>query len=33
MFSQVYFPTYTNGLKEVARSMGFNWSDAKASGV
>jgi len=33
IFAQVYFPTYTNGLKEVPRSMGFNWSDAKASGV
>jgi predicted RecB family nuclease len=33
IFAQVYFPTYTNGLKEVAGSMGFNWSDAKASGV
>jgi predicted RecB family nuclease len=33
IFAQVYFPIYTNGLKEVAGSMGFNWSDAKASGV
>ena len=33
IFAQVYFPTYTNGLKEVAGFMGFNWSDAKASGV
>ena len=33
IFAQVYFPTYTNGLKEVAGSMGFNWSDEKASGV
>jgi predicted RecB family nuclease len=33
IYAQVYFPTYTNGLKAVAGSMGFNWSDAKASGV
>ncbi len=33
IFAQVYFPTYTNGLKEVAGSMGFRWSDAKSSGV
>ncbi len=33
IFSQVYFPTYTNGLKDVAETMGFHWSDAKASGA
>ena len=33
IFAQVYFPTYTNGLKEMAGFLGFNWSDAKASGI
>jgi len=26
-FSQVYFPTFSNGLKEIAGNLGFRWSD------
>jgi uncharacterized protein YprB with RNaseH-like and TPR domain len=33
LFTNVYLPTYTNGLKEVAKFLGFQWSDAKASGL
>jgi predicted RecB family nuclease len=33
IFAQVYFPTYSNGLKEVAGWLGFNWSNRSASGV
>jgi hypothetical protein len=32
-YSQIYFPTYSNGLKEVARYLGFQWSHASASGL
>src|SRR5215510_9624565 len=26
IYASIYFPTYTNGLKDVARYLGFNWS-------
>lgn len=29
----VYFPVYSNGLKEVARHLGFEWADPDASGL
>jgi len=29
----VYFPTYTNELKEIAKLLGFTWTDDKASGI
>ena len=32
VYSQVYFPTYSNGLKDVARRLGFEWSERDASG-
>jgi predicted RecB family nuclease len=32
-FTNIYLPTYTNGLKEVGKFLGFQWSDAKASGL
>jgi predicted RecB family nuclease len=32
MFAQIYFPTYSNGLKEVATWLRFKWSDAGPSG-
>jgi hypothetical protein len=32
MYAQIYFPTYSNGLKEVARFLGFNWSATDACG-
>jgi predicted RecB family nuclease len=31
-YAHVYFPTYTNGLKDIARHLGFEWSDKNASG-
>src|SRR5262249_37297056 len=31
-YAQVYFPTYSNGLKDIARSLGFDWSEREASG-
>jgi Transposase IS66 family/RNase_H superfamily len=31
--THVYPPTYGNGLKEVARFLGFEWTEADASGV
>lgn len=31
--SMVYIPTYTNELKDIARFLGFNWADAKSSGI
>jgi predicted RecB family nuclease len=33
IYAQIYFPTYTNGLKEISRYLGFQWSDSAASGL
>jgi predicted RecB family nuclease len=33
IFAQVYFPAYSNGLKEIARFLGFEWTDPYASGL
>jgi predicted RecB family nuclease len=32
-FGQVYFPTFSNGLKEIAGNLGFQWSHPAASGI
>ena len=32
-FAQVYFPTFSNGLKEIAGYLGFRWSNPVASGL
>jgi predicted RecB family nuclease len=32
IFAKVYFPVYSNTLKDVARSLGFKWSEPEASG-
>ena len=32
IFAQVYFPTFSNGLKEIAGYLGFRWSDPDATG-
>jgi len=33
VFAQIYFPTFSNGLKEIAGYLGFTWSDSTASGL
>jgi hypothetical protein len=33
IYGSIYFPTYSNGLKEISRYLGFEWSDASASGL
>jgi hypothetical protein len=33
IFGQIYFPTYSNGLKDIAGWLGFKWSDQNVSGV
>ena len=33
MFAKIYFPTYSNSLKEVARHVNFAWSEPGASGT
>jgi hypothetical protein len=33
IYSQIYFPTYSNGLKDIAQHLGFQWSDDAASGL
>lgn len=33
VYSQIYFPTFSNGLKEIAGYIGFTWSDPAASGL
>ncbi len=33
IYGHVFFPTYSNSLKEVARYLGFRWSGSAASGL
>lgn len=33
IFAKIYFPTFSNSLKEIARHLSFEWSDAGASGT
>lgn len=33
IFAQIYYPTFSNGLKDIASFLGFSWSDAEASGA
>jgi predicted RecB family nuclease len=33
VFAKIYFPTYSNGLKEIARFLGFEWTDPSSSGL
>ena len=33
IFAQVYFPSYSNGLKENARFLGFEWTHPSSSGL
>ena len=33
IYAQIYFPAYSNGLKDIARILGFEWSDPSASGL
>ncbi len=33
MFAQIYFPTCSNGLKEIAAWLGFEWSSPNATGA
>lgn len=33
VYAQIYFPTYSNSLKEIARYLGFEWSDLSSSGL
>ena len=33
LHSDVYFPTYSNGLKEIGKYLGFSWTDSNASGL
>ena len=33
MFAKIYFQTYSNSLKEIARHLNFEWSDANATGT
>ena len=33
MYGKVYFPTYSNSLKEVGRYLGFEWTWPRASGA
>src|SRR6516164_8479670 len=32
IYAHVYFPTYSNGLKDIARYLGYCWSENRASG-
>jgi predicted RecB family nuclease len=33
IYGKVYFPVYSNGLKDIAAALGFSWTDEDASGV
>ena len=33
IYAQLYFPTYSNGLKEIAGHLGFRWSGSLTSGL
>ena len=33
IYAQIYFPTYSNGLKDVAHYLGVRWSEPTASGL
>lgn len=33
IFARIYFPTFSNGLKEIASSLGFSWSDPSLFGL
>ncbi len=33
IFAQIYFPTYSNGLKEIAGWLGFRWSAPESTGL
>jgi predicted RecB family nuclease len=33
IYSHIYFPVYSNGLKTIASMLGFHWSTANASGL
>ncbi|MBI3014397.1 MAG: TM0106 family RecB-like putative nuclease [Candidatus Tectomicrobia bacterium] len=33
IYSHVYFPTYSNSLKDIGRYLGFRWTEAEASGI
>jgi predicted RecB family nuclease len=33
VYARIYFPTFSNGLKDIARYLGFQWSGSPASGL
>ena len=33
VFAHIYFPTFSNGLKDIAGYLGFRWSGSPASGT
>jgi predicted RecB family nuclease len=33
IYARIYFPVYSNGLKDIAGLLGFKWSEPNASGI
>jgi predicted RecB family nuclease len=33
VYTHIYFPTYSNSLKDIGRYLGFSWTDSHASGI
>jgi hypothetical protein len=33
IFGTIYFPTFTNGLKDIAQYLGFRWTNSEGSGA
>lgn len=33
IYAHIYFPTYSNGLKDIGKYLGFSWTELNASGL
>ncbi|MGK7914678.1 MAG: TM0106 family RecB-like putative nuclease [Prochloraceae cyanobacterium] len=33
IYAHIYFPTYSNGLKDIGKYLGFSWTESDASGL
>lgn len=33
IYNHIYFPTYSNSLKDIAKYLGFSWTESDASGL
>ncbi len=33
IYARIYFPTYSNGLKDIAKYLGFRWTESNPAGI